>query len=415
VSRARAARSSQRGPAAVSALNVFFYLTYEGNVDLAALTDPAEVRSLKAQINNFGQMPPQLLLQAHPARRARPPPASPCAPAGAAFVPALKHVRLEAVPIVLLPHDDTVVVLDAQRQLVSHRTAASSGRGSAAAGVNIGEATKLPAFAPDLALSRAVVLATVGRDTWLVSGGHWDCSLCVSSAFGAGGTRHRLRFHSECVTCVAVSSCGRWLISGSLDATAMLWSLERSGLENSLQGNAQLPKHVLRGHSGPLQCVGISSVLRLAVTGSRDGTAALYTLRDGRRVRVLREPAGAPVDQVLLADAGYVILACAAGSSLHLFTLNGSLVWSAPLSGRGVSAFCLSPCQTTLACGFDDGALCAWSLHDRRELAKYEPCPAPVVCMALTDSCLFVGTSRAELLMYLPPAFHAALCPGIRS
>lgn len=56
-----------------------------------------------------------------------------------------------------------------------------------------------------------------------VSGAHWDASLCVSLAHGSGGVRQRLLCHSELVSSVCVSSCGRWLMSGSLDATAMLW------------------------------------------------------------------------------------------------------------------------------------------------------------------------------------------------
>ena len=43
----------QRGKAAEEAINVFFYLTYEGNVNLSALTDPQEVKvaRLKAQLH----------------------------------------------------------------------------------------------------------------------------------------------------------------------------------------------------------------------------------------------------------------------------------------------------------------------------------------------------------------------------
>eukprot|EP00965_Chrysotila_dentata_P194076 6176132-Pleurochrysis_carterae.AAC.2 len=36
----------------------------------------------------------------------------------------------------------------------------------------------------------------------------------------------------------------------------------------------------------------------------------------------------------------------------------------------GASALCLSPCHSTLVCGFDNGALRAWSLHDRKIIAK---------------------------------------------
>jgi len=152
----------------------------------------------------------------------------------------------------------------------------------------------------------------------------------------------------------------------------------------------------------------------MAASGARDGTAALYTLRDGRTVRVIAEPAGKEVDQVMLTETGYVVIAAAAGSALHLFTLNGLRVWSASLHA-GASALCLSPCHTALLCGFDDGALCAWSLHDRELLAEYEPCPAPVVCMALTDACLVVGTSRSDIVKYPAPPLADVHYPGIQT
>lgn len=51
----------QQGRAAVECLNTFYYLTYEGAVDVDALTDPMEKAATIAQINNFGQTPHQLL------------------------------------------------------------------------------------------------------------------------------------------------------------------------------------------------------------------------------------------------------------------------------------------------------------------------------------------------------------------
>jgi len=58
----------------------------------------------------------------------------------------------------------------------------------------------------------------------------------------------------------------------------MLWSLGEAGLAGGLQGEAQQqPTHVLRGHSAAVQCVAISSAMRLAVSGSHDGIATLYS------------------------------------------------------------------------------------------------------------------------------------------
>ncbi|VVA99405.1 unnamed protein product [Arabis nemorensis] len=46
--------------AAEKAVNVFYHYTYEGNVDVDAVTDPAMKASVIAQINHFGQTSKQL-------------------------------------------------------------------------------------------------------------------------------------------------------------------------------------------------------------------------------------------------------------------------------------------------------------------------------------------------------------------
>ncbi|XP_064813907.1 neurobeachin-like protein 2 [Oncorhynchus masou masou] len=51
----------QRGEEAVEALNVFYYCTYEGAVDLDAIANETERKALEGIISNFGQTPCQLL------------------------------------------------------------------------------------------------------------------------------------------------------------------------------------------------------------------------------------------------------------------------------------------------------------------------------------------------------------------
>jgi len=63
----------QRGEPAVMAHNVFYYLTYEGAVDLDSIIDPALRHSIETQIAHFGQTPSQLLTKPHPERMRRPP------------------------------------------------------------------------------------------------------------------------------------------------------------------------------------------------------------------------------------------------------------------------------------------------------------------------------------------------------
>ncbi|KAK1945269.1 BEACH domain-containing protein lvsA [Phytophthora citrophthora] len=58
----------QQGSAAVEACNVFYHLTYEGSVDLDAITDASTKRAILDQITEFGQTPSQLFRTPHPSR-----------------------------------------------------------------------------------------------------------------------------------------------------------------------------------------------------------------------------------------------------------------------------------------------------------------------------------------------------------
>ena len=59
----------QRGPEAVRATNVFYYLTYEAAVDMDMQLDPVMREAIENQVKSFGQTPSQLLLEPHPPRR----------------------------------------------------------------------------------------------------------------------------------------------------------------------------------------------------------------------------------------------------------------------------------------------------------------------------------------------------------
>ena len=55
----------QRGQEAEHSHNLFYYLTYEGAVDLDSIEDPLERAATEAQIAHFGQTPSQLLRKPH--------------------------------------------------------------------------------------------------------------------------------------------------------------------------------------------------------------------------------------------------------------------------------------------------------------------------------------------------------------
>lgn len=56
----------QNGPEAITALNVFHHLSYNGAIDLDNIRDEIEKRAIIGQINNFGQTPNQIFTKPHP-------------------------------------------------------------------------------------------------------------------------------------------------------------------------------------------------------------------------------------------------------------------------------------------------------------------------------------------------------------
>lgn len=56
----------QRGIAAEESMNVYIHLTYDGEVDVDAISDPILRDATIAQINNFGQTPTKLFDKPHP-------------------------------------------------------------------------------------------------------------------------------------------------------------------------------------------------------------------------------------------------------------------------------------------------------------------------------------------------------------
>lgn len=58
----------QQGQPAIDSLNVFHHVSYEGAVDLDAITDIVEKTATIGIINNFGQTPRQLFKKPHSAR-----------------------------------------------------------------------------------------------------------------------------------------------------------------------------------------------------------------------------------------------------------------------------------------------------------------------------------------------------------
>ncbi|MDY7078288.1 MAG: hypothetical protein SXV54_15335 [Chloroflexota bacterium] len=122
-------------------------------------------------------------------------------------------------------------------------------------------------------------VAISGDSHWLVTGSSdatarlWDLTAAdPSAAFIA------LSGHEGAINAVAISDDDHWLVTGSADTTARLWDL--TAVENWSENDPPVEPTVLRGHTDRVWCVAFSPDNRWLVTGSVDATARLWNVRN---------------------------------------------------------------------------------------------------------------------------------------
>lgn len=354
----------QRGEEAVNALNVFYYCTYEGAVDLDAIANENERKALEGIISNFGQTPCQLLKEPHPPRMS-------------AENASRRQARLDTLPLNIFEHIQKLrpfkeVVSDGfpvVQAVVPKTQTRSITQGSdilvtVSSNGLIGTHNWLPydknianyftfskdptmnnpktqrflsgPFAPGVDIS-AQVLVVSNDGRLLFSGGHWDCSLRVTQ-LAKGKLVGRICRHVDVVTCLALDLCGIYLISGSRDTSCIVWQvLQQGGFSSGLSSR---PVQILCGHDQEVTCVAISTELDMAVSGSKDGTVIVHTVRRGQFLRTLRPPnescIPAQISGLQVGMEGHIVVQTSLEErsnrkgkySIHVYSVNGCLLSS---------------------------------------------------------------------------------------
>ncbi|KAL2102018.1 hypothetical protein ACEWY4_003779 [Coilia grayii] len=425
----------QRGEEAVNALNVFYYCTYEGAVDLDAIANETERKALEGIISNFGQTPCQLLKEPHPPRMS-------------AQSASRRLARLDTLPANLFEQLDKLrpfveVVSDGlplvqavvpRNQTRSFIIQGSDVLVSVSANGLIGTHSWLPydknianyftftkdptvsnpktqrflsgPFSPGVDIGpKVLVVSNDGR--LLFSGGHWDCSLRVTM-LGKGKLVGRICRHIDIVTCLALDLCGIYLISGSRDCSCIIWQVQQQGGFSS--GLSPKPVQVLCGHDQEVTCVAISTELDVAVSGSKDGTLIVHSVRRGQFLRTLHPASEAGlssrITELAVGMEGHLVAHAVvesrhAGkekSSLHVYSVNGRQLASVSLEDQ-VSALHLA--QDHIILGTTLGSLHVRDLHSLKLSVSPLPLKVPIRSVSVTkeNSHALVGLEDGKLIV----------------
>eukprot|EP00884_Botryococcus_braunii_P012044 jgi/Botrbrau1/20840/Bobra.0156s0065.1 len=196
----------QRGAASEAAANVFYYLTYEGAVDLHDFQDPPPAQSSGGSDSHFGQTPSQLFRKKHAQHCSGPARGSGGEGGAGECGPSRLPSPLGSPP-------------------VTRCRSRSRGMTEGAYGMEADPAPPrllgMP-FATDLDPTHCY--AILGGAKVVAGGGYWDNSIRCYSV-DDGRLLQSLRLHKDIVTCLALASDDRSLVSGSRDTTLIIWDV----------------------------------------------------------------------------------------------------------------------------------------------------------------------------------------------
>ncbi|CAF3391859.1 unnamed protein product, partial [Rotaria sp. Silwood2] len=142
-------------------------------------------------------------------------------------------------------------------------------------------------------------------------------------------------YHTDIITCLALDSTGYILVTGSRDRTCVIWYLSLNDNRHIINISDQdptsiiTPEMALYGHTAEITCVCVSSELDLVVSGSLDGTCNIYTLEHGIYVRTLRptDTNCDPIVNLKLSDERHILVQTKdKDTHLFLYSINGYLI-----------------------------------------------------------------------------------------
>ncbi|XP_039804100.1 BEACH domain-containing protein B-like isoform X5 [Panicum virgatum] len=418
----------QRGQPAVEAANIFYYVTYEGAVDLENMNDMLHKSAIEDQIANFGQTPIQIFRMKHPRRGPPIPIAHPLyfAPQSITLTSSVSRSISHMCAVLFIGLLENTVVLMNEGLILSVKLWLTTQLQSVGNFTYSGPQEHLFGISSDVISPRKIgtflaenvkfgrhCLATMQNngDNYLILCGNWENSFQIIS-LSDGRIMQSIRQHKDVVGCVAVSSDGNVVATGGYDTTVMIWhafrgrpidkKLRTANFELSEKEHVivERPVHIFCGHDDIITCLFVSTELDIVISGSKDGTCIFHTLREGRYVRSIQHPSGVGLSKLVASQHGRVVLYSENDLSLHMYSINGRHIASSATSGR-LNCMELSCCGEFIACAGEKGQVVLRSMHSLDIVWMYDGAGKTITSLAVTpEECILAGTKDGSLLVF---------------
>ncbi|ETW08330.1 hypothetical protein H310_00940 [Aphanomyces invadans] len=335
----------QQGAEAVAANNLFYYLSYEGAVNLETITDPVERCSFEAQIQEFGQTPKLLFKSPHPSR--------------SQLGMDVTLAPLDVVPpLPVVPPPPAVSPVRAPVP-VAHATPAVDDPEPAPSFRTSSWGFKRPTLSKFTGLTKNVtgLTASLRRRMERTSWG-WSFDATTTSMWDES-LPHFL--HSQAITCVNVSKDIKTVFSTSHDGTFKVSSSEDGVVRRSYTCG------------GPVLCMDISPDEKYAFFGTADLDVHMFALETGRVGKLSPAHAAAVTGVCVVDDAKFVTC-----------SLDGTMkIWQyGPIGMLSTPTFVYEGCDSALTCldvnsdgtialvGTEEGSVCVFDLRSNELISQ---------------------------------------------
>ncbi|XP_026553920.1 lipopolysaccharide-responsive and beige-like anchor protein isoform X3 [Pseudonaja textilis] len=417
----------QQGPEAVRSLNVFYYLTYEGAVNLNSIMDPMLREAVEAQIRSFGQTPSQVLIEPHPPRSSA--------------------MQLSPLMFTDQAQQDVIMVLKFPSNSPVTHVAANTQPGLANSAVITVTVNRLfavnkwhnlpvhqgavqdqpyqlpveidPLIASNTGMHRRQITDLLDQsiqvhsqcfvitsdNRYILVCGFWDKSFRVYST-DTGKLMQVVFGHWDVVTCLGRSESyiggNCYILSGSRDATLLLWywNGKTNSIGDNTNGETAVPRAILTGHDYEITCATICAELGIVISGSKEGSCLIHSM-NGDLLRTLEAPENCVKAKLIQASReGHCVIYYDNGH-FCVFSVNGKLQ-STMETDDNIRAIQLSRDGQYLLTGGDNGVVMVWQVYDLKQLFAYPGCDAGIRSMTLSydQRCIMTGMASGSIVVF---------------
>ncbi|XP_055077240.1 lipopolysaccharide-responsive and beige-like anchor protein isoform X3 [Periophthalmus magnuspinnatus] len=418
----------QQGPEAARALNVFYYLTYEGAVNLSSISDPILREAVESQIRSFGQTPCQLLIEPHPPRSS-----------AMQVTPLMftEQMQQDVIMVLKFPSNSPVAHVAANTQAGLSSSAIITVTASRLFAVNKwhglaahqGSTTQDqhyqlpveidPLIASNVGIHRRQIsdlldqsiqissqcFVITADNRFIILCGFWDKSFRVYST-DTGKLTQIVFGHWDVVTCLARSESyiggDCYMLSGSRDATLLLWywNGKACSIGESSAPEFTMPRAILTGHDCEVTCASVCAELGLVISGCKEGPCLIHSM-NGDLLRTLDAPEACVRPRLVQSSSeGHCVIYYDRGH-FCVFSINGKLQGHMQVDDS-IKAMQLSRDGQYLLMGGDGGVVSVWQLHNLKQLFTYPACDAGIRSMAMSHDqrCIITGMASGSIVLF---------------